>query len=72
MCSNYRGITLLSTTYKILCSILQDRIAPYAKDIIGKYQCGFIPGKSAIDQIFTLRQAMEKCVEFNIPLYHLF
>lgn len=71
-CSNYRGITLLSTAYKILSSILQDRITPYAKTIIGQYQCGFIPGKSTTDQIFTLRQAMEKCLEFNIPTYHLF
>ena len=62
----------MSTAYKILSSILQERIAPYAKTIIGQYQCGFIPGKSTTDQIFTLRQAMEKCLEFNIPTYHLF
>lgn len=72
MCSNYRGITLLSTAYKIFSSILQQRIAPYAETIIGKYQCGFIPGKSTIDQIFTLRQVMEKSLEFNIPIHHLF
>jgi hypothetical protein len=34
-CSNYRGISLLSTTYKILSNILLSRLTPYAKEIIG-------------------------------------
>ena len=32
---NYRGISLLSTTYKILSSILPIRSIPYAEDITG-------------------------------------
>jgi hypothetical protein len=42
-CSNYLGISLLSTSYKILCSILHSRISPYISidEIIGDYQCGF-------------------------------
>ena len=34
-CSNYRGISLLPTTYKILSNILLLRLIPYAKEIIG-------------------------------------
>jgi hypothetical protein len=34
-CSNYRGISLLSTTYKILSNILLSRLTPYAEEIIG-------------------------------------
>jgi hypothetical protein len=40
-CSNYPGISLLSTTCKILPNILLSWITPYAKEIIGDHQCGF-------------------------------
>ena len=33
-CSNYRGISLLSTTHKILSNILLARLTPYAEEII--------------------------------------
>ena len=38
--SNYRGISLLSTTYKILSNSLLSRLTPYAEEIIGD-QCRF-------------------------------
>jgi len=40
-CSNYRGISLLPSTYKILSNILPSRLTPYAEEIIGDHQCGF-------------------------------
>jgi hypothetical protein len=40
-CSNYRGISLLSTPYKILSNILLCRLTPYVDEIIGDHQCGF-------------------------------
>ena len=40
-CSNYRGISLFPTVYKILSSILLSSLAPYAEEIIGDHQCGF-------------------------------
>jgi hypothetical protein len=37
-CSNYRGISLLSSTYKILSNILLSRLTAYAEEIIGDHQ----------------------------------
>jgi len=38
-CSNYRGISFLSTTYKILSNILLSRLTPYAEESNGNHQC---------------------------------
>jgi hypothetical protein len=38
---NHRGISLLSTSYKMLSNILLSRLGPYTEEIIGDYQCGF-------------------------------
>ena len=40
-CNNYRGISLLTTTYKILFNILLSTLIPYAGEIIGDHQNGF-------------------------------
>ena len=58
--NNYRGISLLPTTYKILSNILLSRLIPYAKEIIGDHQCGFRRNKLTIDHIFCIRQILEK------------
>ena len=71
-CKNYRGISVLNAAYKILSFILCERLKPYLTNIIGSYQCGFRPGKSTTDQIFTLRQILEKTREFQIDTHHLF
>ena len=36
MCDNYRAVTLLCTTYKILANILYVKYTPYAEEIIGE------------------------------------
>jgi len=35
--SNYRGVSLLNTAYKILSNILFARISPFAENVIGNY-----------------------------------
>ena len=71
-CSNYRGVILLNTAYKILSNILFTRISPFSQNIIGNYQCGFWKNRSTTNQIFTLRQILEKTKEFGIETYNLF
>jgi len=71
-CSNYRGISLLPTIYKILPNILLSRLAPYAEEIIGDHQCVFHCSRSATDNIFYIRQILEKKWEYNEALHQLF
>jgi hypothetical protein len=58
-CNNYRGISLLSTSYKILSNILLSRLVPYTDEIIGDHQCGFRRNRSTTDQIFCIHQILE-------------
>jgi hypothetical protein len=57
-CSNYRGISLLSTAYKIVSNILLARLTPYVSEVIGDHQCGFHHNRST-DQVFYVRQILE-------------
>jgi hypothetical protein len=59
-CNNYRGISLLSTSYKILTNILLSRLVLYIDEIIWDHQCGFRRNRSTTDQIFCIRQILEK------------
>jgi hypothetical protein len=51
---------LLSTSYKIVSNILLSRLIPHADEIIGDHQCGFRRNRSMTDQIFYVRQILEK------------
>lgn len=53
--NNYRGISILPVTYKILSKTLQNRLEPQADPLIGEYQAGFRKGRSCSEQIWTLK-----------------
>jgi sorting nexin-29 len=65
VCSNYRGISLLCTAYKIFPNILFNRLSPCVEGINGDYQCGFRQGRSPYDQIFTMSQVLENVLNFK-------
>jgi hypothetical protein len=71
-CINYRGISLLSTSYKIVSNILLSRLSLYVDEIIGDYQCGFRRNRSSTDQVFCICQILEKKCEYNETVHQLF
>jgi hypothetical protein len=59
-CNDYRGISLLSSAYKILSNILLAKSALYVNEIIGDHQRGFRCNRSNMGQVFYIRQILEK------------
>jgi len=51
-CSNYSGISLLPTTYKILSNILRSRLTAYAEEIVGVHQFGLWCNRSTALKFF--------------------
>jgi hypothetical protein len=70
-CSNYRGISLLPTSYIILSNILLSRLIPYADKIIEGNQCGYRHNRLVTNQIFYIRQVLEKKWEYNGTVHQL-
>jgi hypothetical protein len=70
--SNYRGVSLLSTSYKILSNILLATLTANADEIIGDHHCGFWRNTSTTDQIFYIRQVLQKKLEYNGTVHQLF
>jgi len=70
--SNYRGMSVLQTTYRTLPNILFSRLTPYTEEIIGDHQCGFRSNRSTTDHIFCIRQILKKKWEYNEAVHQLF
>jgi hypothetical protein len=61
-CKNCRGMPLLCTEYKILTIVLNNRLNKYTEHVIGEYEAGFRTRTSTTDQIFTVKNLLEKSV----------
>lgn len=59
-CSNYRGITLLSTLMKILEKILEGRLREEVETKLLQSQSGFRKRKSIQDHIFTIKEIINR------------
>jgi hypothetical protein len=59
-CSNYRGMSLLPTTYNIFANILPSRLTAYLDKIIGDCHCGFGCKTSSTDVIHSFYQILRR------------
>lgn len=71
-CTNYRAIKLLSHTMKIWERVINNRLVKIVLPKISEYQCGFVPGKSTIDAIQSMRILIEKFRDAAKDLHMIF
>ena len=69
---NYRTISLISHISKILLIVIAERIKQKLETEIADAQAGFRKRRGTRDQIFNLRQLMEKSRENNVIFYMCF
>ena len=71
-CSNYRTITLISHTSKVMLKILQARLQHYLNCELPDVQTCFRKGRGTRDQIANICWIMEKGREFQKNIYFCF
>ena len=69
---NYRTISLISHSSKVMLKVILNRLKPQAEEIIAEEQAGFRAGRSTTEQIFNLRILCEKYLQHQQNLYHVF
>ena len=63
---------LLETFYKLVANILHAKLLPIAENLDMESQCGFRPGRSCTDAIFTVKMAARKRQEHDQETWILF
>jgi hypothetical protein len=63
---------LLNITYKIFAIILNKRLTHIIEEELIDFQSGFWQNRSTIDNIFIIRQIVEKCYEHNMDIHNIF
>ena len=64
-CSNYRGISLLNNGYKICAKTITQRFKTISETVLLEEQNSSRISRSCIDNVFIIKQTIEKRREFN-------
>ena len=71
-CTNYQRISFLSLPGKVYANCLKRKCRKTVELKLEDDQCGFWPGHSTTDQIFTLRQIFQKSWEYAKDVFVCF
>ena len=72
LCQNYRTVSLISHSSKVMLKVIMNRLKPQAEEITAEKQAGFGAGRSTTEQVFNLRNRCEKYLQHQQNLYHVF
>ena len=70
-CGNYRGISFVAHTGKVLLKIVAMRLSAYC-EALPQEQCGFHPHRSTTDMMFAVRRLQELGMKARVPLFLCF
>ncbi|XP_023319410.1 uncharacterized protein LOC111694680 [Trichogramma pretiosum] len=72
--SNYRGISLLPTAYKIYTEIIRGRLVKELdeKKVLPEGQAGFRKGRSTMDNLFVMKYLVQKAKKDKEKIYATF
>ena len=71
-CSNYRTISLINHTGKVLLTVLLNRLKSHLDPYLSEEQAGFRKDRSTVHQILTLRLLAEKAKRQGKKIYNCF
>ena len=71
-CGKYRRISLLSVPGKVFASIILNRCKDALDQVLREERCGFLKSRGCTDQLFALRQILEKCMAFQLDVNFCF
>ena len=72
LCHNYRTISLICHSSKVMLKVILNRLKPQAKEINAEEQAGFRAGRSTTEQIFNLKILCQKYLQHQHDMYHVF
>lgn len=71
-CSNYRTISLINHTGKVLLMVLLNRLKHHLEPYLSEEQAGFRKDRSTVQQILILRLLAEKAKRSGTKIYNCF
>ena len=74
-CNNYRGVSLMNHSRKVLEKMILNRLLPYILKVEGAFpacQCGFMPQRGTLDAIMVSRLLSSSAIARNTNLYKCF
>jgi hypothetical protein len=61
LATNYRGISLMSTSAKLYNKVLLNRLQPVLDPVLLPIQNGFRPSRGTVEQILAVRMIVDRC-----------
>ncbi len=67
--ANYRPLSMINTIYKLVTSVILNRLSGPFATCIGEHQTGFMAGRSIFDNIKLAQALIDRADQLGTPLY---